>query len=66
MNSTKAVFAETSSKVFGFHGAERLPSTNARSASFSRDLEREPATVVQALPPGSGFRRSFARLLEED
>jgi hypothetical protein len=49
-------------KALGFSGPKRLPSTGApRGAGLHRTpLWWEPATVLAALPPRAGFRRSFA------
>jgi len=49
-------------KANGFAGPERLPSTNALfpGGVASDPLEREPATVLTALPPRGGFRSPFA------
>ena len=51
----------------GFPGPKRLSSTSCPLDDRFRDrLEREPATVPRALPPGTGFRRSFALRYDEE
>jgi hypothetical protein len=47
-------------KEDGLHESGCLPSTSAPSAPLSRGNHEEPATVLTALPPRAGFRRSFA------
>lgn len=51
----------------GFRGPKRLSSTSCPLDNRFRDcLEREPATVPRALPPVTGFRRSFALRYDEE
>jgi len=59
--------APTSSKEGVFEGPKRLSSTSCPLDNrFHECLEREPATVPRALPPKTGFRRSFALRYDEE